>query len=358
MPEKVYFAPIEGSVREFNFEGKLKKLFSAAGLDKVFSPDELVAVKIHFGEKGNTGHIAPKHTGYIINEIRRRRGKPFLTDTTTLYRGQRGNAVDHLALADEHGYNFRNCGAPLVIADGLRGQSGVAIKIKGKHFRQAHIASEFAHADAMITLSHATGHIGTGFACALKNLGMGCASRGGKRAQHSHMRPQADRLKCTACSECVKWCPENAIKLVKKKKKVAQINAKKCIGCGQCFSVCRFSAIEFDWGNMGRDLQERIAEYALAAAAALGGKVGYINFLTRITESCDCMGIDEPRIVPDIGLVAGRDPVAVDAASYDLIAERNGDVFKELYPDFEVRDQFTHAEKIGLGTSKYKIIKV
>ncbi|MHC4661857.1 MAG: DUF362 domain-containing protein [Planctomycetota bacterium] len=358
MPENVYFAPLEGSASAAQYKDKIQKIFLKAGFNKLFSSGAIVAVKIHFGEEGNTGHIAPKHAATVIDEIKRRRGKPFLSDTTTLYRGNRTNAVDHIALAEAHGFTLKACGAPVIIADGLRGQSSVAIKIKGKHFKQAHIGTEFAHADAMIALNHATGHIGTGFACAIKNLGMGCSSRGGKRAQHSHMKPSVKKSNCTACGECIKWCPEEAISLAKASKKFAKIIEKNCIGCGQCFTVCRFDSIGFDWGAGGKELMERVAEYALAAMTVLDRKAGFINFLTHVKENCDCMGRDEPKLLPDIGLVAGSDPVAVDTASLDLIEERGGEIFKKIYPDFDPRDQFRHSEKIGLGTSKYKLVKV
>jgi hypothetical protein len=209
---------------------------------------------------------------------------------------------------------------------------------------------------ALIAIAHVTGHPGSAFAGQIKNVGMGMASRGGKLMQHSGIEPQVDPAKCTACGACVEWCPTGAAQLADDGK--ATIVRAKCIGCGQCYSVCPAAAIPFNWGESSQGLQEKMAEHVLGVVKGREDKVGFINFAVRVTRGCDCGGRSKPEkaVIPDLGVLASRDPVALDQASYDLIAQETGrDLFRELFPNRDGTIQMRHAAAIGAGSIDYEI---
>ena len=174
-------------------------------------------LKLHFGEKGNTAFIRPIFIRDIIDSITALGAKPFLTDTNTLYRGERSEAVSHVAIALVHGFNFTAMAAPVIIADGLRGTDETRVAIQGKHFKEVLIGSAITSADALVCVSHFKGHELSGFGGALKNLGMGCASREGKMKQHTDISPVIERKECTGCGRCMDQCPVQAIGYSKKK---------------------------------------------------------------------------------------------------------------------------------------------
>ncbi|MDI6840668.1 MAG: DUF362 domain-containing protein [bacterium] len=354
---KVYFIDFSTGFRKKSYPSqdiisKLDSLFIRSGLLDLFKEKELgvkplVACKLHFGERGNTGFVKPVFVKKIVEIIKLKGGLPFLTDTNSLYVGERGDAPSHIRLAAEHGFN----GAPIIIADGLRGEEHIKVKSNGKHFNELKIASSIYYADIMIVISHFKGHYVTGFGGALKNLGMGCASKAGKLEQHSSVSPWVGD-ECTGCGACKRWCPADAIKITD----VAKILSSKCIGCAVCISVCKIGAIKINWEDVSVQLQERMIEYAKGAVT--GKRVGYINFITDVTPLCDCWGSSDPPVVPDIGILASLDPVSIDAASFDLVNKASLGKFGKLHPSAEPEVQLNYAEQIGLGTQKYKLIKV
>jgi uncharacterized Fe-S center protein len=350
----VYFIPLTNDTPAAEADARLKHLFESAGLPLCIQENDLVAIKMHFGETGNRNVVAPRFVRSIVNGVKAARGEPFLTDTCVLYKSERADAVSYLKLIHKQGYTLEATGAPALIADGLLGSHEIEIPIPGELFSSVAIATDAVMAHAMLVLTHVTGHIGAGLGAALKNLGMGLASRKGKLRQHSGIKPQISAKQCTACGQCIQWCPKNAISLVEN---IAVINSSLCIGCGQCLAVCRFSAVTHNWAVDAVELQKRIAEHALGAVIRKREKTGYLNFLTAITRNCDCMGVSQKPLLPDIGVIAARDPVAIDQASIDLIQKFAGRPLSQMaYPQIDYLVQLNHAEKIGLGQRAYNLV--
>lgn len=368
MPSDVYFINLKATEAESAMPTKISKLIDAAHLTDFINAKDLIAIKAHFGEKGNTTFIPPWHFRPLIEKIRAKGATPFVTDTNTLYIGTRKNAARHLVQAIEHGFVYEVLGAPVIIADGLRGNNYAAIKINKKQFKTVKIARDIVDADGMIVVSHFKGHINTGFGGAIKNLAMGCAPAAGKIEQHS-ARPQTDPAKCTGCGTCTQVCPQDAITLIDGK---ASVDSKLCIGCGECISHCPSKAMELNWETELPPFMERLVEYAFGAIANKKGKVGFINFVINVTPDCDCLGWSDRVLVPDVGILASTDPVAIDKASYDLVNQQIGfqnsilkkshapgqDKFKGFNDKLCGEIQFSYGEKIGLGHAEYNLIEI
>ena len=344
---KVYF--IDFSKVKMNLK-LLKKSLDMAGAKEIVTESSLVSVKMHFGEMGNIAYIKPAYINYICDYIKGLGGKPFITDTNTLYKGMRSNTVDHLNNAFFNGFGNH----PLVIADGMRGESFVEIKSEGDIFKSLFIAADIFYSDVLFCVSHFKGHDLTGFGGAIKNMGMGCAARKGKLAMHSSLCPSIDKEKCIGCFECIKWCESKAIERINKK---AFINSEKCIGCGLCIDVCKYGAIKIKWDTESSDIQRRIAEYA--SGAIKKGRTIFVNIINDVSPQCDCYSYNGHSLVNDIGLLVSTDIVAIDEASYNLVNERSGrNVFKEVHKKINPEIQLEHAEKIGIGKREYNLINV
>lgn len=370
MPEKVYFMRVGARDPGQNTLSKLKQLFHAAGFSSIISPGDLTAIKIHFGEWGNETYINPVHARQVVECIREAGGKPFLTDSNTLYRGSRANAVDHLITAIEHGFAYAVVKAPLTIADGLRGNNWRRVGVQKNHFKSVLVSGDVVDADALIALSHFKGHEVAGFGGAIKNLAMGCAPPAGKQAQHC-ARPLHIDDRCTGCGKCVAACPREAITLVETPKgKLAQIQYSRCVGCFECMTVCPSHGIDVDWETEIPKFVERLVEYAYGAVKGKEKKRGFLNFLLNITPDCDCVPWSDTSIVPDIGILASKDPVAIDAASFDLINrekgregsflqenfQEGGDKFRGMRKNTDGYRQIRYGEEIGLGSGDYELV--
>ena len=350
---EVWYAPVVPGENSESLAEKTAALFDAAGFAGIVERDELVGIKMHFGERGNVTHLGPEHVRPIVQRLLGLGARPFLTDTNVLYKSQRSNAVDHLHLAHAHGFTIGNVGAPVVILDGLKGNQEYEIPINGILFDSVSLAGGLAMVDALIAVTHVTGHIGTGLGGTLKNLGMGLSSRMGKLRQHSATKPKIDERKCTGCEVCIRWCPEDAISM---RGEVAWIDEEKCIGCGECLTVCRFDAVTHDWRVEAAELERRVAEHALGAVVALQGKIGFFSFVINVTKDCDCFGQRMRPVIPDVGILASYDPVAIDTAALDLVLEKTGRELADFaYPHIRGREQLSHGEKIGLGTRRYRL---
>lgn len=367
MPADVFMTDLRARRGQGLLE-KLDRLFERAGFGELIAPNDLVAIKLHFGERGNLAHIRPQYLRRIVEKVKARGGKPFLTDANTLYVGSRANAVDHLQTAIENGFAYAVVGAPLVIADGLNGKDYVSVEINQLHFQTVKIGSAIYHANALLVVSHFKGHELSGFGGAIKNLGMGSGSRAGKQMMHSDVLPRVNQEKCTGCALCTRWCPTQAITVVDKK---AGIDESKCIGCGECTVTCLVGAIKISWKTTPEAMQEKMTEYALGAIKDKAGKVGYISFLTNISPDCDCCGWNDAAVVGDIGILASRDPVAIDQAAVDLVnqqpvlpgsvlagRENCPDIFKAIHQGIDWSVQLAYGERIGLGTRQYNLIRV
>ncbi len=367
MKAKVYFTDFRANSRE-NLPAKLARLLKTAGMQDILAKDDLTGVKLHFGEMGNTAFIRPLYISRIIKSIRETGAVPFLTDANTLYAGTRSDSISHIKTAVENGFAYSSMdNAPIIIADGLRGQSEVKVEVNHKHCTHVHIGTEIIAADALIGVAHFKGHELSGFGGALKNIGMGCASRKGKLDQHSTVSPKIKKKKCQGCSECVNHCPVNAIILVDKK---AEINPKICIGCGECIIRCAFHAVNIVWNQTIPVFLEKMMEYVSGVLKGKKDKIFFINFITNISPGCDCLPYNDSPIVRDIGILASTDPVAIDQASVDLVnaeqalpgsslkknTNKGEDKFKGLYPDVDWPKQLDYAEHIGIGTRNYDLI--
>ncbi len=347
---QVFFLPIKETK-------KLAELALTAGLAKILRPDDFVAVKLHFGEAGNIGFIKPPLVKPVVELIKKQKAVPFLTDASTIYKGQRSDAVNHSLIAAEHGFNLENCGAPVVIADGLRGNSFIPVEIKQKHFQEVKIAHDIHYADSIVCLSHFKGHELSGFGGALKNLGMGCGAKSGKYEMHNNVLPVVDQDKCEGCAACTRWCPAEAIDLASGK---AVINPEICIGCADCILSCPYHAVSIKWNESFTNVQEKIVEYAAGVLTSKKNKSFYLNYINFITPQCDCYPTGNAKpLIKDIGITASLDPVSIDQASVDLVNKEAGrDLFREVYPNINWADQLGYAEKLGLGERKYELVKM
>lgn len=356
MPAKVFLTRVMPKEAPASVVNKIGKLFDAAGFSEIIDENDLVGIKIHFGEKDNVGHINPEFVRPVVDRIIQSGGKPFLTDTSTLYVGQRTNAVDHCMIAHEHGFTIEKTGCPVIMSDGLIGNDYKKIEVNGKHFKQVKVASGVATMHSIVSMAHVTGHVAAGFGAGIKNLGMGFAARSGKLEQHSDVKPFVDAKTCVACGNCVKWCPTGAIAI---EDKAATIDNNLCIGCGECLTVCKFNAVKFGWGTPAEKLQEKIAEYACGAIKEKSGKIGFINFMTNITNHCDCIAKGQEPAIEDIGIMASKDVVALDRATLDIIRQTHGAaLMSEMWPEIDHEIQINHARAMGLGTTEYELTEI
>jgi len=336
---------------------KLQILIQKSGILSYIKKDDFTCIKLHFGEKGNAGYIRPELVKEAAQEILKKTRNAFLTDTNVLYKNStRTNSVDHLKTAYDHGFSIEKIGIPVIISDGLFGRDYTDTRIGKKHFKNVKIARDIAACDSMVVLTHVTGHMYTGLGGAIKNLGMGCASRRGKYEQHSGAIPTVKQEFCIGCGKCLSNCPAGCI-IMKNKK--ARILPDSCIGCGECVVVCRTKAINIKWSEKLENLQEKMVEYAYGSVKAIKGNAVYISFLLKVTKDCDCIGLDEPAIAEDIGILASLDPVAIDKASADLLIQKNGrDILKEVNPVTRWSIQVEYAAKIGLGKMAYTLKEI
>ena len=355
MKSKVYFIRVNDSDTAQVIKEKLGWLIRESNIFSFIKQADTVAVKMHFGEEANTGFVRPEYVRIAVDDIVARGARPLLTDTNTLYRGRRMTSEEHAQLAYEHGFTQDIVGAPLLISDDT-GKEEYPVRINEKFIKTAKIATLFSSVDTIVGIAHFKGHMMTGFGGALKNLGMGCATRKGKLAQHSDISPYVITNTCTGCGECVKVCPAEAIIIVNKK---AVLDSKKCIGCASCIAACKFNSMDVDWEAGGYVIQEKMAEYAKAVLKGKEEKCAFINFAIKITKECDCLAKDDPKISPDVGIFASQDPVSIDKAAFDLVIQACGkDIFKELHPKRDGFRQLQHAHEIGIGNLDYELDNV
>ena len=352
---------------------KLQKLCRQAGLGRIDFEGKFVAIKLHFGELGNFAYIRPNYVKAVADLVKELGGKPFLTDCNTLYPGSRKNAVDHLLNADINGFNYMTTGCHNIIADGLKGTDDVVVPVpNGVYCKEAYIGRALYDADVIIVLSHFKGHEVAGFGGAVKNLGMGGGSRAGKMQQHNEGKPSVDPDACRMCRQCAKQCGSDAISYDSGK---AYIDPDLCKGSGRCIGVCAFDAIYTNFDSVSEALGRKMAEYTAAIAA--GKPVFWINMIMDVSPDCDCHGENDAPILPNLGMLASFDAVALDQACADLClkadplpnsqltdrlsdphAHTHHDPFKDVHPNTSWRECLEHAEKIGLGTRKYELVRM
>ncbi len=368
MSSQVYMADMRTGTRE-NLFAKLLRLIDCCGIEKQIRSGDMVAVKLHFGEKGGHAYIRPTFVRQVVDRVKELGGKPFLTDSSTLYPGQRKEAVSALNCAIENGFAYAVVGAPLIMSDGLRGHSSRRVPVEGGILDSVDIGLEILEADGMITLSHFKCHELTGIGGAIKNLAMGCSSREGKMEQHSTVAPEVAEERCNACAVCLSACAHDAISMTEGK---ALVDAERCTGCGRCITACEQQAIQIQWNEQSELVMKKMADYARGATSGKDGKLLFINFVTQVSPACDCYGHSDAPIVADIGILASTDPVALDQACADLVNQATGlndtalqnghepgcDKFRGVYPKINWETTLEQAEKVGLGSRKYTITKL
>ena len=367
MASKVYFANLRTTFRE-NLPRKLTRLLKTAGMfEHIDFDNKFTAIKIHFGEPGNLAYLRPNYAKVVADTIKQNGGRVFLTDCNTLYVGRRKNALDHMEAAYENGYNPFVTGCQVIIADGLKGTDEALVPIDGEYVKEAKIGRAIMDADIIVTMNHFKGHQAAGFGGALKNLGMGCGSRAGKMEMHSAGKPNVFSEVCIGCGFCQKSCAHNAITTHEKK---ASIDHDKCVGCGRCIGVCPKDAVKPGESESNEILCRKIAEYSLAVVK--DRPHFHISFVMDVTPYCDCHGQNDVPIVPDVGIFASFDPVALDMACVDavnrqkmltdsILQERElnyGDHFKNVHPTTDWVVTLDHAEKMGIGTKDYQLIEI
>lgn len=341
---KVYFKAIDAYSKTKEINEVAADLIRILEEKEGVKLEKFIPLKVHLGEKGNNTFIEPKNFDGVIDYLASKGIKTAFMETNVLYKGERNSSDKHLRVAKEHGFTR----IPVIIADGEVGENYEDIEINKKHFKYCKVAGEIAKEKQIIVFSHFKGHALAGFGGAIKQLGMGCASKGGKLAQHANSIPKISSFKCRGCKACANKCPEAAITVYKK----AKIDKDKCVGCASCMATCPFGAISNSWlASLSKSFNERLAEYAYGAAK--GKNNIYLNFAFNITKNCDCEGHAMKPIAKDIGIFAATDPVAIDQASLDVLDKIEGKtVFKRG------RKTLEYAESIGLGHRKYELIEL
>lgn len=374
---KVYFTTFKATGNE-NLLQKLHRLMKRAGFEDIDFSNKFAAIKIHFGELGNLAFLRPNYAKVVADYVKDLGGKPFLTDCNTLYVGSRKNALDHLETAYLNGFSPFSTGCHVIIADGLKGTDEENIPINLEYVKEAKIGKAIMDADVFISLNHFKGHELAGFGGAIKNIGMGCGSRAGKKEQHCAGKPDSNRDKCVGCKACMKICAHDAPTLVDGK---INIDHDKCVGCGRCIAVCPVDAIEADFNNTSTMLNYRMSEYAYAVCKDRPNF--HISLICDVSPNCDCHSENDIPIIADIGMLASFDPVALDQACIDLAKKApviansqlddnlkhhdhdhhheafdGTDPFTMIHPDTEWDTALSHSEEIGLGTRTYELITI
>jgi uncharacterized Fe-S center protein len=369
---KVYFTDFRTRVG-VSLTEKLQRLIKKAGITDIDMDGKFVAIKMHFGELGNLSYLRPNYAKAVADVVKECGGKPFLTDCNTLYPGSRKNALEHLDCANINGFNTITTGCQIIIGDGLRGTDDITVPVRnGEYCKEAYIGRAVMDADIFISLTHFKGHESTGFGGAIKNIGMGCGSRAGKMHQHNSGKPIVHDDLCRGCHRCAKECGSDAITYENGK---AVINQDICKGCGRCIGACAFDAIENQNWNANEILGRKMAEYSQAVCD--GRPTFHISLVRDISPNCDCHGENDAPILPDVGIFASFDPVALDQACVDACLHatpmpnsqlsdnladphwhHHHDNFLDSNPNVRWKETLEHAEKIGLGTREYELIQM
>ncbi|MFH0964751.1 MAG: DUF362 domain-containing protein [Planctomycetota bacterium] len=369
MKSTVYFAPAKLGKKGKSLVQGVGELFERVEGGDVVAKRDLVAIKVSFSEVGNTAYVRPQLLRPIADRVRDRGGKPFFTDSNTLYVGGRANAVDHIETALRNGFDFAAAGAPIIVADGLTGKAYEIVRIDREQCRTAKIGAAAYHAHAILSAAHVHGHGGTGLAATFKNLGMGLGSRAGKQMMHSLKEaPKVNEKACVGCGLCARYCLSEAITLLEGK---ARVDVERCTRCGECTVTCPERAIAIRWGESDAAFQKRIVEYAAAVLANKKGKALFFAYLLNVSPGCLCERRSDAGIVPDVGVLASRDPVAIEQATFDLVNAQPGipsskvgdcppgeDKFRKLFPEMDSTVVMRYAEEIGLGTRAYDLVEI
>ena len=366
---KVYFTDLRAPVGTSQLT-KLQRLIRSAGIGEIDMEKKLVAIKLHFGEPGNLTYLRPNYAKAVADVVKELGGVPFLTDCNTLYPGRRKNALEHIESAYENGFSPFSTGCQVIIGDGLRGNDDVEVPVAGgEYVEKAKIGRAIMDADVFISLSHFKGHEMTGFGGAIKNIGMGCGSRAGKKEQHSNGKPVINADACRGCKRCLHECANNGLHFDEATRKM-QVVTENCVGCGRCIGVCPTDSVKPVYDESNDIMNCKMAEYTKAVVN--GRPAFHISLVMDVSPFCDCHGENDAPIVPDVGMFASFDPVALDQACVDAVNAQpvsrgslleevehvHHDHFTDVSPDTNWKSCLEHAEKLGLGTREYELIQI
>ena len=370
---KVYYTTFKTTGQE-NLLQKLRRLMITAGMKEIDFTGKYAAIKIHFGEYGNLAFLRPNYAKVMADLVKECGGKPFLTDCNTLYVGSRKNALDHIETAYLNGFHPYATGCHVLIGDGLKGTDETLVPINGEYVKEAKIGAAVMDADIFLSLTHFKGHEMAGFGGALKNIGMGCGSRAGKMEMHNDGKPVvADPDGCIGCGSCQRICAHESPIIENGK---ARIDHDRCVGCGRCLAVCPKDVIQPSSGSSVKSLNCKMAEYSLAVCK--GRPHFHVSLICDVSPNCDCHPENDIPIIPDVGMFASFDPVALDVACADAVNRmpvidgsvlsdnlnedahhgEGHDHFHMTHPDTEWKSCIEHAVKIGLGNDEYELVTI
>lgn len=364
---KVYFTTMHTTSSE-NLLQKLERLMRTAGIEAIDFHKKYAAIKIHFGEPGNLSYLRPNYARAVADVVKKLGGYPFLTDCNTLYVGGRKNALEHIESAYVNGFTPYTTGCHIIIGDGLKGNDDVPVPVSnGEYIKEAKIGRAIVDADIILSLTHFKCHECTGIGGTIKNLGMGCGSRGGKMEMHSNGKPFVNQEACVGCGMCTKNCAHGAITVNNRK---ASVDHEKCVGCGRCIGACPMDAVYSENNEANDILSYKMAEYAKAVVE--GKPQFHISLVIDVSPFCDCHPENDSPIIPDVGMFASFNPVALDLACaqaalkqpvlsgsrLDEMPKDYEDHFTNTHPVTNWRSQIDHGEKIGLGSTDYELIEI
>jgi uncharacterized Fe-S center protein len=392
MASKVYYMDARSTSPQTAMVAKMLTVFDAAGFDKLISPSDVVAIKIHTGEWNNSSYLRPVYARALADRVRELGGRPFVCDTTTLPYGpyaSRVTELDLLTTAERNGYSPAVLGCPLICADGFMGTDDYHIELaEGYILKEAFIAGAIAAADVLIALTHFKGHPTGVIGGAIKNLGIGAQSKRGKFNVHMGGHPRYGFGASVFHPENYKgsnsdkdWralegiCPYDLIHVTEDS---IEWEREKCTNCLACLApLSSRGIVELSETNF-QSTNAAIADACLATIKAVGeGKVAFINMALDISPFCDCVNYSDMSLVPNLGVFASFDPVAIDKACIDKAIETVGikgsvaderEVMEPGQRKFEACSsllsgigeeiQLNTGEIIGLGSRDYELVDV
>jgi len=370
---------------------KLERLWRHSGIAESIKEGHRVIIKTHFGQLGNLLYLRPSLLRRVVDLVKEQGGLPVLAESAGLgygvggLYGGRTTAPEYLRMAASHGFTMGSMGAPLVLLDGYWGTETFTVPIQGRHLKRVEVGMGLRDADLVVVVSHFKGHGITGIGGALKNLGLGCVGKYSKAMVHGPKGLQVDPERCLGerCAQpCLRVCPARCISL----EGGLSVDLERCLLCAHCASVCRregSEALRMAWDEGVEGQTERMVENALGVLEGVGrNRFLFINVALDISEVCDCVSWAPQPIVPDLGLLVSRDPVAVDQACLDLATKAPAlpastcqglgageDKFAQAcgQPDPKTGKviptrthllQLEYAEKMGLGSRTYRLVHV
>lgn len=388
VPKVYHFGPRERSLSDVV---KGKRLFETTELFNCFEKGDKVAIKVHCGEWNNTGYLRPSIVSGIVETVKEYGGDPFVCDTTTCYLISRTTRADLIQTATRNGYTPKTLGCPFIVADGELGLDEVKVPVDGNFLKYAYLAEAISKADALIVLTHFKGHPQGVYGGAIKNVGIGCSSKQGKSIVHLFQHPRwglpayefhpenCVGEECPIYKQCSENCPIGSFTL-RKEKPYAQWERETCIGCYECGLRAACGVVEKPADSkMNTYFPAVISDAAKAFIDYVGrDKIGFINYAIDITPMCDCISWSDAPILPNLGVYASKNIVAVDIACLDA-SDRNEAVPGTKPYDEEIEgepwksgnEKFTNimkkplsqwmsvnaAIKLGLGSSEYELVE-